>query len=583
MNHINAFSLIKDKQSSKSCKRRKKSSKHLSRKKHDKNQSILSFYKEKETVIIISSDEGDLKNKENSSNSFSNSLLNQPVLSNNCLKFKNQNLFKIYEYDAENIINLIEEKEYDEEIELMNNSEKEYCQNISNILHKSEFYKSYPKDYENTLDFYDKYKENTLKNEFNSVSDNKNIKDYSINISYSHWGNKTMDKNTKKNIKRDFELDTLESSENEPETSFIIPKMKQRKIIFSDNSEDSQLEIEEELNNLNKKDILEQRTRGSKRNVGKKVFQQQLEKLKQKKNKNIKKNSEDDSDNLEIIHYPGISSKYNSSPMFSDSETSLNTEESISLDDFIISDNEPIGTPYSQIPVEFTVFSYQGISSHFRIFLYHKIHKLLNPDFIDESKHFIFSQKYLERRFNSLRDSVLSSSAWKQPFINSISSLPIIKSGTCESRFRCDACHISGRTSSFWIRFCNLKYDPKTLEIYKIKELEESLEYRTDDSDKIWYLGRFCFSRAKIAHSFWHWHFNLNEDLKRILKKSGKLDFFKKTLLTMNISERTKKIDEVIRELDNSGKTNEIWENFNNILKKGENFITKPNKFKKDH
>lgn len=112
--------------------------------------------------------------------------------------------------------------------------------------------------------------------------------------------------------------------------------------------------------------------------------------------------------------------------------------------------------------------------------------------------------------------------------------------------------------------------------------MDDSLKGSADDSDKILYLGRFCFSRAKIAHSFWHWHFNLNEDLKRILRKSGKLDLFKNTLLTMNISQRTKKIDEVIRELDSSGKTNEIWENFNNILKKGEDFITAPNRFKKD-
>ncbi|KTW29687.1 hypothetical protein T552_00895 [Pneumocystis carinii B80] len=572
MNLINAFSLIKDKKGSKSCKRRKTSSKHLFRRKRDKNQSILPFYKEKNADIIINSDEDGPIHSRNSGNLFSNGLLSHSAFSNNCLKLENQNLFKIYECNTENIVDLVKEKEYDEEIELIDDSEQEYCQNISNISDKSEFYKNDLKDYENNS-----------KKESNSDSDESNIKDYCINMSHSHWENKTMDKNIKKKIKHEFESDALGSSEDEQECSFMIPKMKQRKIIFSDDSEDSQLEIEEDLNNLNEKDILEERTRGSKRNVKKRVFQRQLERLKQRKNKNMKKNSEEDSDDLEIIHNPRIRSKHNSYPIFSDSETSLNTEESVSLDDFIISDNEPIGTPHSQIPVEFTVFSYQGISSHFRIFLHHKIHKLLNPDFINESNHFIFSQKYLERRFNSLRDSVLSSSAWKQPFINSISSLPIIKSGTCESRFKCDACHISGRTSSFWIRFINLKYDPETLEIYETKESEESLEDRTDNSDRIWYLGRFCFSRAKIAHSFWHWHFNLNEDLKRILKKSGKLDFFKKKLLTMNISQRTKKIDEVIRELDNSGKTNEIWENFNNILKKGENFMTAPNRFKNDH
>ncbi|QSL64857.1 hypothetical protein MERGE_002161 [Pneumocystis wakefieldiae] len=536
MNSINAFTLIKDKRSSKSYKKRRTSSKHLSRKKYDKNQSKLPFYKEKERVIIINSDEDSLKNRENSRKSFSNSLLNQSAFSNNSLKFKNQNLFKIYEYDTQNINDLIEEKGYNEEIKLINDSEQEYSHNISNILYKSEFYKNYP-DHENSSE-----------NEFNSASDDENIKDHSINISYSHCENKTLDKNIKKNIKHGFESDTLKSSEDESGISFIIPKMKQRRIIFSDN-EDSQLEIEKELNNLNKKDILEERTRGSKRNVEKKVFQQHLEKLKQRKNKNIKKNSEDDSDDLEIIHDSGIFSRDNSNFTFSDGETSLNTQESASLDNFIISDDEPIGAPHSQIPIEFTVFSYQGISSHFRIFLHHKIHKLLNPDFINESKHFVFSQKYLERKFNFLRDSVLLSSAWKQPFINLISSLPIMKSGTCESQYRCDACHISGSA---------------------------------DDSDKILYLGRFCFSRAKIAHSFWHWHFNLNEDLKRILRKSGKLDLFKNTLLTMNISQRTKKIDEVIRELDSSGKTNEIWENFNNILKKGEDFITAPNRFKKD-
>lgn len=49
----------------------------------------------------------------------------------------------------------------------------------------------------------------------------------------------------------------------------------------------------------------------------------------------------------------------------------------------------------------------------------------------------------------------------------------------------------------------------------------------------------------------------------------------------MNIYQRTKKIDEIIRELDDLGKTNEVWENFNNILQQGEDFIMAPSRFKK--
>ncbi|KAG4306587.1 hypothetical protein PORY_000575 [Pneumocystis oryctolagi] len=204
-----------------------------------------------------------------------------------------------------------------------------------------------------------------------------------------------------------------------------------------------------------------------------------------------------------------------------------------------------------------------------------------NPE-IKESEQFVFSLKYLERKFNSLRDSVLSSSVWKLPFIDALSSRPILKTGTCEPRFLCDACNISKRISTFWIQFHGPKYNPKTLEIYENKKQKFS-EKINDSDEKIWYLGKFCYLRAKTTHRFWHWHFDINEELKKILKKLGKFDeSFRQILLNMNISERIEKIDKIIIELDNSGKINEIWENFNRILEQAENFMLEPNRFKKE-
>ncbi|CCJ28606.1 unnamed protein product [Pneumocystis jirovecii] len=489
MDHINAFNIIKDKKKSYNF-RKKKTSKYLSKKKREKNQSILPFCKERKTLFIINSDEDDIENKKFkvNSSSFIKFQQNQSTfLKNKDLNFKNKNLFRIYELEnPENVFESIKRDEFNKEDSSNQNTKEDY-QDLSNTLHNSKFHKDY------------------LKNSTDDVSE----ENYSMEIS-NFLKTKSLGKNTKENNTTcTSQSDSLRNSKNDFELSLIIPKTKRRKFISStSNSEnDSQLEIENEINDLNKKDIIEERTRGSKRNIKRTIFQEQLQKL--KKNKITKKTLENNSDDLEIIDPPQTFLSYHSSSSFSDNEIIQGDHESVTLDDFIVDDSEPIGQPYFEMPVEFTMFSYQGISSHFKVFIQHKIHKLLNPDFIEESDQFIFS----------LKDSVLSSSAWKLPFINALSSRPILKTGTCESRFFCDACNISGRISAFWVQFHGPKYDPRTLKIYENEEklLEDEMN---NFNEELWYLGRFCYLRAKIAHRFWHWHFNINEDLKRILKKS---------------------------------------------------------------
>ncbi|KAG5439418.1 hypothetical protein PCANB_001992 [Pneumocystis canis] len=534
---MNTFCIAKDRKKANNYRKRRTFLKHSS-KKLEKNQTLLPFYKKDH--FIINSNKNSIKNEISNDKiiPFFNFVSNKSIFSKNkYLNLKDQNLFKICESkDFKNEFDSIEKKEYNKGIELGTNDITKNC--------------------------------------FMKV------------LSDSHLKNESINKNIIKNKKHNSQENTSTIFENKSEEPIITQRIKRRKIISSNSNteDDSQIELENEVCNLDKRYIIEERTRGSKRNSKKTVFQKQLQKLKQKKNKISKRTLESDSDDLEIINNLRSSLGNSSNLTFSYSETSQSDQESASLDDFIVDDNEIIGEPSLEMPVEFTTFSYQGILSHFKIFIQYRIHKLLNPNFIEEeSKHFIFSLKYLERRFNSLRDSVLSSSAWKSPFVNALSSRPILKTGTCETRFLCDACNISGRASIHWVQFHGPKYHFKTLEIYENKEeQEELLKNKINDSNETWYLGRFCYIRAKIAHRFWHWNFNINEDLKKVLKKHGKFDeSFKKTFLNTDIPQRIKKVDNIIKELDNSGGINDIWENFNNTLKQAEDFMIAPSRFKK--
>ncbi|KAG4306381.1 hypothetical protein PORY_000369 [Pneumocystis oryctolagi] len=466
MSHLNAFCLIKDKYNL-SFKKRKKSLKHLSKKKCEKNQSILPFYKKKKSLFIIYSDEDNSKNDEFNSNSssFTTSLSNQSKL------LKNSDLFKIYESeDSKSIFNSIKKTNFEKEIGPNKSPEQKCFENID-ILHESEFHKNNSKNLANTNNFFHKNKkensnnksdlivdtENIIDNNLYPIVDTENIIDNNLypivdtediidnnlypivdtediidnnlypivdtediidnsseTLAFSE--NQSLNENTRKNNTNHYSPSNISTNSSDSESFSTIARIKKRKFISSASNSDneSQLEIENELKDLNKKDIIKERTRGSKWNIKKTMFQRQLQKLKKKKNKTL----EDSSDELEIINTSQSISNYDSNSSFSDNEINKNDYESTALDNFIV-DDELIGEPYIDVPVEFTIFSYQGISSHFKIFLQYKIHKLLNPE-IKESEQFVFSLKYLERKFNSLRDSVLSSSVWKLPFIDAL-------------------------------------------------------------------------------------------------------------------------------------------------------------------
>jgi hypothetical protein len=109
------------------------------------------------------------------------------------------------------------------------------------------------------------------------------------------------------------------------------------------------------------------------------------------------------------------------------------------------------------------------------------------------------------------------------------------------------------RHATFLVRLTGPRYNPRTLEIltpnneshcYWDNENKQFLAADDVDEDdledgtvikvhlnKQWALGKFCHARAEIAHYFYHWRYNLRDDVKTALRHIHYLNDAKKEFI----------------------------------------------------
>ncbi|OLL25149.1 hypothetical protein NEOLI_000603 [Neolecta irregularis DAH-3] len=192
-------------------------------------------------------------------------------------------------------------------------------------------------------------------------------------------------------------------------------------------------ELEDEIKMLDAGKVLAKRTRDeSSRNKALSNRQRLLATLRNKR-KGIAPSNTDNYD---------VDSSTDSQPLYD--STSEKSSGSVNSENFIV-ESEDEDFDSTQMPVEFQMQSHQKLSHHFKVLVQYEVHRLLNPAMNLDQNYFQLALKAFEKKVDSIRDSVLISTAWKHNFSSAIKARPIFSDAESNTGMRCDACNITNR------------------------------------------------------------------------------------------------------------------------------------------
>ncbi|KAJ1671799.1 hypothetical protein EV182_007440, partial [Spiromyces aspiralis] len=163
----------------------------------------------------------------------------------------------------------------------------------------------------------------------------------------------------------------------------------------------------------------------------------------------------------------------------------------------------------SEIPEEFNLAYARDLRTSFHIYAQFLVHchtNLGSVPLMDAAtrRYFEKARDALEHRIQSVKDSIVGSSAWHEHFTKDLKKYPELETLPIDDMSGCEACHFADkRTANMKIRLYGSEYDPKTLTPIRDSRVgEESDEagendiISQDEKEGVTYkVGRFCKMR----------------------------------------------------------------------------------------
>jgi hypothetical protein len=113
--------------------------------------------------------------------------------------------------------------------------------------------------------------------------------------------------------------------------------------------------------------------------------------------------------------------------------------------------------------------NYQDLEHHFKVVSQYHVHLVVTgPSFVRQADthYFRTALDAFRRRFEAMRDSLITSSVWKPDFKRSLERYPELVIGVLdEAEMGCDACHLGGRMSKYEGTLDGSPYDGETFEV----------------------------------------------------------------------------------------------------------------------
>ena len=199
-------------------------------------------------------------------------------------------------------------------------------------------------------------------------------------------------------------------------------------------------------------------------------------------------------------------------------------------DDFVVEDEE-LGVPLNDIPIEFTSWASAKPKELFRHAIDFLVQLRLNPAFPSRDEIYRVAWQKLDDQVQGLVGSKYSSSAWKRDFHVALHARPSRETAEMPGWDEdCQACGRSGYTATRRVRFLGAPYERWGLEDLEQREEDEEAGIVRDgqgrevpDESTVYSLGKQCFKNAVAAHTLEHWRRDLRDEVWARLEGMGEL------------------------------------------------------------
>ena len=183
-------------------------------------------------------------------------------------------------------------------------------------------------------------------------------------------------------------------------------------------------------------------------------------------------------------------------------------------------------------PLELTSFARQKPFEYFKYEVEWMVHNRIDPAFNRHDEVYEFSHRKLDDEFRGQVESRFKSSVWKSEFNSALEGRPdcyILKIPAMLEE-KCAACNRSGHPPSFKVTFSGQRYDRQSLDPISKEDNDsdsdgDDLEQESAEQEEedVFLVGKHCCQNAEIAHSLYHWRYQLNDFVRVCLAEEGYL------------------------------------------------------------
>lgn len=224
--------------------------------------------------------------------------------------------------------------------------------------------------------------------------------------------------------------------------------------------------------------------------------------------------------------------------------------------------------------------------------------KKIHPAFDAEKNVYVLTFRKLDDEVKGLAGSKYTSSAWTADFTRAIRARPLLLMNELSAAERavmsphCEACNRTNHTASFEVLFQGQPYHPETLE-----PLANASDDSDSDSDSAlsadsethlngekptfnyqgdrippeshrFPLGSTCKANAQVAHTLYHWRYNLYQWVKDYLKDEGHLTAEKLVKRDgRSDRKREKEARKIVDTMEENGRIKQLYHSYKDQLR----------------
>ena len=263
-----------------------------------------------------------------------------------------------------------------------------------------------------------------------------------------------------------------------------------------------------------------------------------------------------------------------------DTEAEPEEAEPVDEDDFIEDDaTGRLGRPHPDIPLEFTSFASAKPRELFPHIVEWLVKNKLAPAFTRHDALYKLAFDRVDDQVKAQAGSRLISSAWNAIFKWTILARPQISIAALPGMDDdligcCDACNKTNRPARYDFILSGDAYYKDSLEPVDNSDDEDVGDVDYDEAGHQltsqthhFYLGSHCAANAQMGHKLTHWKYHLNESILAYLEEQGVLSA--EAIVArdkMKHKKREKEAEAVVDSMEEIGKIEELWKDFQNDL-----------------